>query len=273
MLGVFLSKVSKVGYLYLDDFFQYFIRNEENFLVICKDFCPPGYRTLAKKYKNAFLDLDDRKLSEQRTKEIQDLCKSNLLVLKNWSKSLKNCEKTQEVFNLCHKKIFSHIQKIVFHLIPEKHTQAEDINHKTSPFASLRLKLKVMINDLKSLEESIIKYSSLNKLIQNFQSQAADYLSMIEEIRLGKRPILTTRSKEDQISDLEKIHSEVKKSLNYLTSIVEKVYINLCVYFKEIESVHYNFLCSGLKEYAATSISNYERIVADALGLECRLLL
>lgn len=265
--------MSKLGYLYLDEFFQYFIRNEENFFIICKEFSQPNYKSLSKKYKDAFANLPSGEIQEKQLKSIQCTCKSNLLILKTWSKSLSKCEKNLDSFQNSHKTLFINIETLASQLIPEKSTAGQEVNKLINPFKELRYKLKEIIFDLKAVDQSLEKFFSLNKLIHCFQSQIKDYLAIIEEIQSGKRHFLTMRSKDDLLNNVEKVYCEVRVTLGHLVCIVEKVYFCICGQFADIQSAHFHFLASGLKDYATISIENYEKLVIDTLNLETLLLL
>jgi len=262
-----------VGYLYLDEFFQYFIRNEENFLVICKDYSEPNYKSLSKRYKDAFADLPSGEIQEHQLESIQSACKSNLIILKSWSKSLSKCEKNLESFQKSHKGLFVNIETLGAQLVPEKFSEGQEVTRLQNPFKDLKFDLKSIIFDLKAVDQSLERLFSLNKLIHCFRSQIRDYLEVIEEIQSGKRNFLTTRSKEDLLNHVEKVYCQVRVTLGHIVCIVEKVYFSVCGHFAGIQSAHFHFLASGLKDYAAISIENYEKIVVDSLNLETRLFL
>jgi hypothetical protein len=62
----------------------------------------------------------------------------------------------------------------------------------------------------------------------------------------------------------------VRTDLDSVSLIIEKVSKQIQAEFLSFEISHYPLLSISIKKFADTSISNYENLAADALGLEVK---
>ena len=273
-LDIFLQNISKIDYLYLDEYFQQFIRCETYFLTICKDFISPSFEAIAKKYQKAFkeeFDSDDDAEIDIKVKEVENTCLDNVKTLKMFRQNTKSSQKISNQFYLSHKKTYESIGKLSKILSIQENEQNFEVNLMVDPLIEVKLKSWIVIKEVKGLIICIGKYFKLRKSIKSFQVQIDNYNSLIVELNSGKKSIINMKSIDETLADVVKVQSDILLNMKSLKVITKKLSYQIFKAISSFQDHHYSIISFSIKNFADLSIKNYENLAADAMGLEVKL--
>lgn len=233
-----------------------------------KEFKAATFKEMASAYLSVFPSYSPPESPLHNISEIQDFCRTSLSILKENKIQFKQSEKNYLKYEQEHRNLLTQIIAISPIYLPNQRAEFTEREEIKNPFSILISQIRVMMLDLQSFAEAFHKFTELTSSAKNFESKVAEYSILLEKIRKGKKSVITTTSIEKVQTNIQEVYNNFvsdQQSVETIISILNSMFLS---YLPKIKMTHVLMFSSGMRNFASTSVSEYENLAAYVLQVE-----